>query len=755
MGAKISKAAVIGAGVMGSGIAAHLANAGLSVVLLDVPEEAPRRNRRAEDAVQRQLATGGFMHPSCAARIMPGNIEDDLGLLADADWIVEAVAERLDIKRQLFSQLEAVRKDGSVISSNTSTLPLAAMIEGQPPRFGRDFLVTHFFNPPRQMRLLELVAGPLTSPEAVETIDHLADVVLGKGVVACKDRPGFIANRIGCFWIAAALSEAVALGLTVEEADAVIGRPFGIPPTGVFGLVDLIGLDLMPQVWGSLARNLPAFDPLRRYDPDPPIIRSMIDRGLTGRKAGAGFYRVLKEGGEKTRQAFDLESGEYRPLRPASLDSLAASGNDLRALLSHEDRGGRYARAVMGTTLAYAASLVPEVADELSAVDHAMRLGYAWTQGPFELIDRLGPSWFAEQLGRDGQPVPPLLREATRDGAFYRVAEGKREALDAFGTYRPLRRPPGTLLLADVKLAGAPVLTSPSGSLWDLGDGVACLEFHTKANAFNADLLALLEKATPEVGKGFRALILGNDAANFSAGADLRALLDAARRGDWAWIEDLVRSGQRAFRGLKFAPFPVVAAVAGSALGGGCEVALHCDAIQAHAELQIGLVEARVGLVPGWGGCKELLLRLSAAGSALPAQQAFDVVAGARTSSSALEARDLGFLRPADGITMNRDRLLADAKDTALRLVRGYRPPVPRRQMDLLGPVAGAVPATADAHDRRIAEALARIMSAGGERPSLTLSEDAVSALEQEAFMALIRQPEAQARIQSMIEPRR
>lgn len=761
--ADITRAAVIGAGVMGAGIAAHLANAGLSVVLLDLPAAGPRRSQRAEDAVARQLATGGFMQEALARRVVPGNTDDDFALLADADWIVEAVAERIDIKRALFARLDEVRKPHSVVSSNTSTLPLAALTEGLPERFARDFLVTHFFNPPRQMRLLEIVAGAQTRPEVVDRISRFADVALGKGVVHCKDRPGFVANRIGCFWIAAAVSEAVALGLSVEEADAVIGRPFGIPPTGVFGLLDLVGIDLMPPVWDSLARNLPPDDPLRRFDLDPPIIRSMMARGLMGRKSGGGFHRVAKDGAARLRQTIDLGQGEYREARPAALDSLALA-KDPRALLDHPDRGGRYAWRVMGPMLAYAAWLIPEIADEPQAADTAMRLGYGWAQGPFELIDALGPAWLAGRLAAAGEAVPPFLADAVSRGRFYRSdARGREELLPGQG-YRAIRRPEGVVSLADIKAASSPIAANRAASLWDIGDGVACLEFHTKANAFDTDLLAMVEIATTVASEGCRALVLGNDAPGFSAGADLSAMLDAIRRGDWPWIEALIDAGQWAFGGLRRAPIPVVAAVAGSTLGGGCEVALHCDAIQAHAELTMGLVEARVGLLPGWGGCRELLRRqMDAQGDepatpGAPALAAFRTIIAAKCSSSAFEARELGFLRANDGVTMNRERLLADAKAAALRLAEDYRPPAPRF-LALSGPSGAralldgfdAEPGPTEPHDRLVAELLSAVLTGGPVGPGELLPEGAISDLERQAFLQLVRCDASRERIQRLL----
>lgn len=759
--APIEKAAVVGAGVMGAGIAAHLANAGLSVVLLDVAEDGPRRSRRAEDAVERQRATGGFMGPALAGSIRPGNVEDDLALLADADWIIEAVAERIEIKRTLFARLDAVRKNDSIVSSNTSTLPVSALTEGQSRGFAGDFMVAHFFNPPRHMRLLELVAGPATRPDAVARIRHFADVALGKGVVECKDRPGFIGNRIGCFWIAVAISEAIALGLRVEEADAVIGRPFGIPSTGVFALLDLIGVDLMPQIWDSLSHTLAAADPMRSYDLNPPLIHSMIARGLIGRKAGAGFFRSTARDGVKRREAIDLATGEYRNLQPAALASLDEAGKDPRALISHPDRGGRYAWRVMGSTLAYAASLVPEITDQPDAVDAAMRLGYGWARGPFELMDVLGPAWFAQRLETEGEEVPGLLREAAKEGSFYRTAGSQRQCLQVPGGYRPVLCAAGVLSLATLKLTGKPIAANRAGSLWDLGDGVACLEFHTKANAFDHDLVAAVETATIETGRAFRALVLGSDVPMFSAGANLAELLEAIRAADWSAIEAFVRRGQRAFRNLKFAEFPVVAAVCGIAFGGGCEVALHCDAIQAHAELTMGLVETKVGLIPGWGGCKELLLRLASAQAAHPdggvdvSAEAFRTIAGARTSGSALQARDLYYLRPGDGITMNRDRVLADAKRVALRLTDNYRPPEPAM---LRLPGRAAQPMLLETElscarplDRTIAQHLANVLTGGEAEPAQPVTEDRLYDLEREAFLALVRREETAAFIEPVL----
>ena len=608
----IEKAAVIGAGLMGGGIAAHIANAHRSVALLDiVPEGAKARNALADGAVKRMLETqpAPFMDKADAKRIATGNLEDDLDLLKDADWIIEAVIEDLDIKQAVYRRIDAVRKPGAIVSSNTSTIPRRMLLDGMGEGFARDFLITHFFNPPRYMRLLELVSGPDVRPEAVEAVRAFADLELGKGVVDCNDTPGFIANRIGTYWIVAAIGEAFAGGLSVEEADAVLGRPMGVPKTGVFGLVDLVGLDLMPLAGRSLRDAVPEGDAFRAIYEEPALFSKMIAEGYTGRKGKGGFYR-LKPGSEKReKEILDLATGDYAPARRPRLESIAQAGGSLRKLLEFPDETGAYAWRVMSGTLAYAAGLVPEIADDIAAVDRAMRLGYNWKHGPFELMDRAGSAWFAEALSREGRTPPPLLQTAAEHGGFYRAATGRTEQLAADGSYAPIRRPDGVLPLSDLKQGREPLAANGSASLWDTGDGVACLEFHTKMNALDAGTMAMVGRAVEIVGRGMKALVIHNEGENFSVGMNLGLALFAVNVGAWRQIEEQAKAGQEAFAALKFAPFPVVGAPSGMALGGGCEILLHCDAIQAHAETYMGLVEAGVGLVPGWGGCKEMLLR--------------------------------------------------------------------------------------------------------------------------------------------------
>ncbi|HEY1414244.1 MAG TPA: 3-hydroxyacyl-CoA dehydrogenase NAD-binding domain-containing protein, partial [Rhodopila sp.] len=604
----IRRVGVIGAGTMGAGIAAQVANAGVPVVLLDiVPAGANNRSMLAEGAVARLRKTepAPFMYDGAAKLIDTGNLEDDLGKLADCDWIVEAVLERTDIKQALYRKLEAVRRPGSAISSNTSTIALKVLTEGMSEAFRRDFLITHFFNPPRYMRLLEIVTGPETAPDTVAEITRFADAALGKSIVRCEDSPGFIANRLGIYWMLLGLTEAIDHDLTVEEADLIIGRPMGIPKTGIFGLFDLVGIDLMPQVNASMGGVLPKSDAFHAANRDVPLIGRMIAEGLTGRKGKGGFYRLDRSEGGRAKLAIDLKTGEYRPERKPVVPEIEG---DLRGLLSAPGKFGLYAFRVLAQTISYASTLVPEAAGSIADIDEAMRLGYAWRWGPFELADKVGVAWLVERLRAQGMTVPKLLADAAGKG-FYRVDGGKRQFLGLDGAYHDVVRAEGVLLLEDIKLASKPVLRNGSAALWDIGDGVACFEFTSKSNALDDKTIELLGQSIEVVGARFKALVIYNEGSNFSLGANLGLALFAANIAAWGEIEKLIAAGQKAYKALKYAPFPVVAAPAGMALGGGCEIVLHADAVQAHAETYLGLVECGVGLVPGWGGCGEMLAR--------------------------------------------------------------------------------------------------------------------------------------------------
>lgn len=765
--ANIEKVAVIGAGVMGAAIAAHVANSGTKVLLLDiVPEGAANRNALAEGAVARMLKAdpAPFMGRKAARLVETGNLEDDLARLAEADWIIEAVIERLDIKQDLYRKIDAARKPGSIVSSNTSTIPLATLVGGLPESFAQDFLVTHFFNPPRYMRLMELVTGPTTRADAEEFITEFADRRLGKTVVRAKDTPSFIANRLGIYWLQKAVVEASERGIPVEQADALIGKPFGIPKTGVFGLLDLVGLDLMPHVNASLAAALPQTDAFHAANRPLPIVQKMITEGYTGRKGKGGFYRLNREGGQKLKEAVDLSSGHYAVAKKARSEAMEEAGRDPRALMEHDSAEGRYAAEVMSATLRYAAELAGEVADSIADIDEAMCLGYAWKDGPFALMDKIGPDWLVARLEAEGTPVPPIL-ELARGRSFYRVEDGRLEQLGLDGDYHPVTRPDGVLLLSDIKRGTKPVLKNGSAAVWDIGDGVLCFEFTSKMNAMDDQILALLAKTLKLVQAEYKALVIHNEGTNFSVGANLGLALFAANIAAWPQIEGLVALGQQVFQDMRSAPFPVVGAPSGMALGGGCEVLLHCGAVQAHAESYIGLVEVGVGLIPGWGGCTEMLHRWQRFGrlpkGPMPApSKVFEILSTATVAKSAAEAKELLFLRPEDGITMNRARLLADAKARALAMAEDYVPPE-TRDYTLPGP-SGHVAmemavqqfrklGKATPYDEIVASALAEVLSGGETDPIDSLTDSDLLKLEREQFFALVRRPGTLERIESML----
>lgn len=765
----IKKACVIGSGVMGSGIAAHLANAGLPVLLLDIPQQAPSpKNGLTLAALERMKKSdpAQLMHPRNSRLITPGNTEDNLKDIQDCDWIIEVIIERLDAKQDLYSRIESYRHANAIVSSNTSTIPLSQLTEGRSPEFKQHFVITHFFNPPRYMRLLELIKGTETLPEVVETITDFCDRALGKGVVPCHDTPGFIANRIGTYWLQTAMIEAFAQEISVEEADAVFSRPLGIPKTGVFGLLDLVGLDLMPLIGQSMKAALPATDPYVQSYQEPDLLKKMIAEGYTGRKGKGGFYRLNKEGNKKIKEAINLKTGEYAPAEKSPrLASLEVAREGVKRFLTFNDRGAKYAWSVLSKVLAYAASLVPEIADNIYAIDEAMRLGYNWKWGPFELLDKLGPSWFAQQLEQEKRSVPDLIKQVGEE-TFYKVQDRQLQYLTLNGRYQPLLRRPGVLLLSDIKRASKPLAKNGSASLWDVGDGVACLEFTSKSNSIDLDLIDMVEKTIELVPKEHKALVIHNEGSNFSVGANIAMALFAANIGMWDLIGQLVERGQKVYQALKFAPFPVVGVPAGMALGGGCEILLHCDAIQAHAESYVGQVETGVGLVPAWGGCTELLARWlnnpnRAGGAMVAIGKVFEIVAMAKVSKSAEEARDMLIIRPNDRITMNRDRLLADAKAKALDMVKGYKPPEPYT-FSLPGPVARAalmmavkglvMAGKATAYDEVIAKKLMVILSGGDTDISETVSEEQLLLLERQEFMTLVHQPKTLARMEYTLE---
>ncbi|HAX91314.1 MAG TPA: 3-hydroxyacyl-CoA dehydrogenase [Rhodospirillaceae bacterium] len=765
MPTEIRKVAVIGSGVMGSQIAAQVANAGVPVLLLDiVPKDAADRNVLAKGALERMVKAepSPFMHPDAAKLVTCGNIDDDLAKIKDCDWILEAVLENPKIKSDLYKKVDALRKEGAIVASNTSTIPLANLIGDQSPAFGKDFMITHFFNPVRYMRLLELIIGPKTDAHSIELMRTFCDRALGKGVVPCNDTPGFIANRLGMFWLQSAVNAAMDLGLTVEEADEVCGSPMGVPRTGVFGLIDLVGIDLMPLIGKSLLSTLGDNDTYRGIYQEPELFQKMIADGYTGRKGKGGFYRFNKTEKGKVKESINLDTGEYAPSVTPKIPALEAAGKDLRALCEANDKIGQFAWRVLSETLSYAFNLVPATVPDVTLVDEAMRLGYNWKFGPFELMDKLGADWMIARLKEEGRPVPALLAKAAGQ-SFYRVDSGRLEFLQLDGSFAPVKRADGVMVLADIKRASKPVEKNGSAALWDIGDGVLCLEFTSKASALDHDIFAMIQTAIMLIGDSggqWKGLVIYNEGGNFSAGANLGYIRDSIKAGNFTAVETFVRKGQEAYSALRFASFPSVAAVFGSALGGGCEITLHCSAVQAYCELNMGLVETGVGLIPGGGGCAQMLGRYyncESYDAVPPINQVFELLMTAWSSKSAADAKAKDFLRKTDRISMNRDRLLFDAKARVLELTKGYKKPEPW-SMTLPGPAAKASlelileTTKASPHEVTIGKMLADVLCGGEGGLSGIVTEKQIMDVERDVFVKLARTPETLARIEHMLE---
>jgi len=703
------------------------------------------------------------MHKNNARLITSGNIDDHLNGLADADWVIEAVIENPQIKQSLYQKLEVVCKQDCLISSNTSTLPLALLVKDMPDSFKRRFMITHFFNPPRYMRLLELVSSIVTDSALVEAVRQFADIKLGKNCVKCKDTPGFIGNRIGIYWLLYGLLGAIKNGITVEQADAVMSAPFSIPKTGIFGLLDLVGLDLIPPILKGMKLALPPTDAFHEVNRLPDIVQKMINDGYTGRKGKGGFYRLNKVEGTRIKESINLVTGDYAKSEKADLSAIKDAQKDgLQALLSHPDPVAQYAWRVLSDTLCYAASLVPEISGDITGIDAAMRDGYNWKFGPFELLDQIGVPWFVEKLKSENRPIPTLI---ANNSSLYSTNSGQLAFADLSGNYHTLQRAEGVLLLSDIKRQTKPVLKNGSASLWDIGDGVACLEFHSKMNTLDMDSMAMINQSIDKVSKDFKVLVIHNDAENFSAGANLGLLMKAIHESDWSTVELLIKTGQQTYQGLKYAPFPVVAAPSGLALGGGCEILLHCDAVQAHAELYMGLVEVGVGLIPGWGGCKEYLrrcLQLKRPGGPIPpVVKAFQTIGLASVSKSAFDAKELLYLGANDSITMNKNRLLADAKSKVLALSKDYVPPKPSlyplpgktaKVLLDMGIKAFHLIGKATNYDVVVSGQLAHVLSGGESDFNAPRTEDDILALELEAFLALVKQPGTLARLDHMLK---
>jgi 3-hydroxyacyl-CoA dehydrogenase len=763
----LRRVAVLGAGTMGSRIAAHFANAGFPVDLLDIvlPGSA-KRNQAALQGIESAAKQKpvGFMTESAKPLIAPGNFEDDLGRIAQCQWIIEAVAENLEIKRALWQRVAAVRQAGAILSTNTSGIPLAQISEGFDREFRQHFLGTHFFNPPRYLHLAEVIPGAETLPEVIAWVSQFADEHLGKGVVLCKDTPNFIGNRIGCFWGAKIAQLTEQCDYTVEEVDALTGPVIGLPKSASYRLIDIIGLDVWVHVMRNLYDAVPN-DPARELFRVPPIMRQLMERGWLGEKRGQGFYK--REG--KEIWALDRKTLEYHPAQKVKLPSVEAVrgledlGSRLRALVAGEDRAGRFLWPLFRDFFIYSASMVPEISDRIVEIDRAMRWGYAFAHGPFEYWDLLGVPETVERMHREGTAVPENVERMLAGGArsFYEAADRDRQPHTRYfdlnaGHYQELEPRPGVMALGELKRARGVVQSNAGASLVDLGDGVLCLEFHSKMNALGDDMIRTAMAGLDELSRNFQAMVIANDGEHFSVGANLMMVLLTAQEGEWDELDAAVRRFQGAMMAMKYAPRPVVAAPFGMTLGGGLEVALHSGRVQAAAETYMGLVEVGVGVIPAGGGCKELLMRLG------DAKQAFDLIGFAKVSESAPHARELGYLRGSDSISMNRERLLADAKAAALALAPSWSPGTPREDIPVQGEAGYALLKMGvklaieggyiSEYDAQIGDKLAYVLSGGRLTGSQKVGEQYLLDLEREAFLSLCGNVKTQERMQHMLK---
>lgn len=791
---RIRRATVIGAGTMGAQIAAHLANVGIPVLLLDVaptelaPDEQARgltlnhpavRNRITRTLFERarKLSPAPFFTPAAADLVQIGNTADNLAAVAAADWVIEAILERLDLKQALHRRLAELVRDDALVTTNTSGLPLAQVAEGLPAGYARRFFGTHFFNPPRYMKLLELIPGPTTDPALLQAFARFAVAVLGKGTVIAKDTPGFVANRIGCYDLQSALWLMLSEGLTIADVDAITGPLIGRPKSATFRLCDIVGIDLMAQI-GSNLRGVLTREDERRIFTQPAFITEMLQRGWWGEKKGQGFYQKIRSAHGSEVLVLDHHSLEYRPAKPAPFPSLEAAARipslpeRLRLLCAGQDAAAAFAWKHLSSVLCYAASLVPEISDDLVTIDDAMKWGYNWELGPFELWDALGVEEVAERLAREHRVVPPLVRRLLELGhtSFHRSQGGRvLSYTPQFGVELEQTRPPQALRLDRVREAGGVVQLGAGASLLDLGDGVACLEFHGKMNVIGDEQLALLRDALDLVRRDFVGLVIGNQGPHFSAGANLRQFAERVSAGDWTAVERVLRQFQEATSTLRQFELPVVAAVHGYTLGGGCELAMGCDHVVAAAETYMGLPEVGVGLIPGAHGTKEMLVRCT---EGIPTVDDADYFAGvrlawetigfARIGGSAPDAARLRYLRHGEWtLVMNQDWLIGTAKAKVRHLAENYRPMLPRTNIPAVGRSGSATlrsflhamraAGQISEHDRKIATKLAHVLC-GGDLSTLTfVSENYLLDLEREAFLSLCAEPLTLARIQHML----
>jgi 3-hydroxyacyl-CoA dehydrogenase len=783
----IREVTVLGAGVMGAAIAAHLANAGLRVRLLDIPaKDAPPGDKAARNKIAaaglegaRKAKPAAFFSPRFDTLVSVGNLEDDLAAaVAASDVVIEAIIENLAIKQALYARIDEMG-GRAVITSNTSGLRIADLMQGRSAGFRGRFCITHFFNPPRYLKLVEIVAGPDTKPETIARAEALCGGLLGKGLVRAKDTPNFIANRIGTFAMMRTLKEAIDKGYTVEEVDMVFGPATGRPKSAVFRTADVVGLDTLLHVTNNCYDALPN-DERREVFAPSPVLQQLIAKKWLGAKTKQGFYKKV---GDDILQ-IDLKTLEYGPQKKPRFDSIgAARGTDdvdekLRRVLGGNDRAAELARTVIYETLIYSANRLGEISDSVADIDHALRWGFGWERGPFETWDALGVKATAAKMEAAGYTVPGWVKEqiaAQSEGMrFYRPAQdGNVKQIGQLGMrggYTPVPTDPRVLSLDAIRAAGGEVERNDSASILDLGDGVFCLEFHSKMNAIDPDIIAMATKAVDRAERDGVGLVIGNDTPDtFSAGANLFGLMVALGQGNIQAIDQMVVAFQGAWMRTRYARVPVVAAPFGLALGGAAEAVMGCQAVRASAELYLGCVEVGVGLIPAGGGSMEFAARAAARASDDPQfdilslmRAPFLALATARVSTSAEEARDIGYLRQGDSVSMARETLIADAKQIALGMARaGYRPPPPRR-IRVMGEGGQATLKQAlinllgahqiTAHDAVVAGHLARVLSGGAVPAGAAVSEQHMLDLEREAFLSLCGEPKTRDRIQYTLQ---
>ncbi|MDC0709297.1 3-hydroxyacyl-CoA dehydrogenase NAD-binding domain-containing protein [Stigmatella sp. ncwal1] len=790
MTTRIRKVAVLGAGVMGSGIAAHLANSGVLALLLDiVPPKAGPGEDTSSKAFRNKFVLGALANlrkqkPSpivseqVFASLEVGNLEDDIARIAECDWVIEVVKEDLAVKQALFEKVEKHLRKDAIVSSNTSGLSIAGMLQGRGADFRKRFLVTHFFNPVRYMKLLELVAGPETDADAVKTIHAFGEGVLGKGIVYGKDTTNFIANRIGVYGMMRTIAEMQKAELTVEEVDKIFGPAMGRPKSAVFRTADIVGLDTFTHV----AKN--CFDTLtqdeeRQTFAAPDFLQKMVEKGMLGDKSGSGFYKKGKGGGgDKEILALDLKTLDYRPQNKVRYESLGAAKDveDVRervaTVMKGQDKAAKFAERVTLDVLAYSSRRIPEIADDIVNIDRGVRWGFGWDVGPFETWDAYGVKAGVERMKELGLKPAAWVEQMLASGreSFYGVQDGRDTYWDI--PSKSVKPVPESARIAKVeylKRGNKKIDGNGSATLWDMGDGVTLLEFHSKMNSIDDDIIAMMGTALDETEKNHLGLVVGNDGANFSAGANIFAMLWAARNGEFDTLRKMSAAFQAANQRMRYSPVPVVTAPFNLTLGGGAEAAMGGNAIQAAAELYMGLVEVGVGLIPGGGGTMQLLRNVYGTYSAdkdfdpFPfIKKVFLAVGTAKVATSAEEAREFGFLNANDGISANRDFQLHDAKQRVLGMAKaGFRAPRPTR-FRLPGPSGFA---TIDmmlydmslnnqisAHDRKIAQKLARVLTGGDTSPSVLLTEERLLELELEAFLSLCGEEKTQDRLQFMLE---